>query len=47
MRQQFVEVKKWKEAKALMPWACQVIRVEGGYMGFESWKEYKIWLTQK
>lgn len=36
-----------KQAVAAMPWAYKVIKVTGGYMGFEFVPEYRMWLAQK
>jgi hypothetical protein len=47
MRKQSVGVKTRKEAKKLMPWACVIIKVQDGYMGFESIADAEIWKKQK
>lgn len=36
-----------RKALTEMPWAAIVIKVEGGYMGFESVADYKTWKNQK
>ena len=28
------------------PWACVFIEVDGGFMCFESWDDYKTWEAQ-
>lgn len=48
MRQGFYECiehnhKNRKKAIEEMPYASKVVAVVGGYMGFESWDDYKIW----
>lgn len=30
-----------------MPWASKVLAVVDGYMGWESWDDYRIWNNQK
>jgi hypothetical protein len=30
-----------------MPWATKVVKVCGGYMGFESISDYETWKRQK
>lgn len=47
MRTQLVTVKNITEAKKAMPWASRIVRVEGGYRGFESVTDYKTWKNQK
>ena len=47
MKQQFTEAKTRKEAKEIMEWAERIVKVEGGYMGFESEQDYLIWKNQK
>lgn len=52
MRQGFYECKKhssyWrKKAIDAMPWASKVLAVCDGYMGWESWEDYRIWNNQK
>ena len=42
-----VEAKTKKQAEKEMPWASKIVKVEGGYMGFENWDDYKIWKNQK
>ena len=31
----------------LAPWAQRVIKVEGGFMAFESREDYRIWKNQQ
>ena len=47
MKKQFVEVKTRYFAKKQMPWACVIVKVEGGFLGFESATDYLIWRQQK
>lgn len=35
------------QAKRLMPWASKIVKVDGGYMGFESIDDYETWRNQK
>lgn len=52
MRQCFYECRKhtsyWRQ-KAIdeMPWASKIVAVVGGYLGFELWGDYEIWINQK
>lgn len=39
--------KNRKRAINEMPWASKIVAVCGGYKGFESWTDYKIWINQK
>lgn len=36
-----------KHAEKMMPWAAKIVKVEGGYKGFESIADYKTWKNQK
>jgi hypothetical protein len=47
MRQETVEVKTRKTAIKRMPWASKIVKVEGGYMGFESITDYDTWNNQR
>lgn len=44
---QSIEAKTAKEARKIAPWADKIVKVEGGYLAFESVSEYKIWKNQK
>ena len=46
MRTEFVEVKTRKTAIKRMPWASKIVKVEGGYKGFESITDYQTWINQ-
>ena len=47
MRQQFVECKYRYQAIKAMPWATKIIKVDGGYHGFESISDFQIWKNKK
>lgn len=47
MRKEMVDAKTAKQARKLAPWAAEVIKVEGGYMAFESAEDARIWRAQK
>lgn len=47
MRKQFIETDKRAEAVKACPWAAKIIKVDGGYMAFESHDDYKTWKNQK
>jgi hypothetical protein len=47
MRQQFTEAKTRKSASKDCPWAARVVKVDGGYMCFESEADYQTWKQQK
>jgi len=47
MRQEFFEAKTRKEATHKAPWAAKIVKVEGGYMAFESTEGYETWKRQK
>lgn len=46
MKQQLIEGTR-KEAEKKAPWAAKIVKVEGGYMAFESINDYKVWIKQK
>ena len=46
MKREFVHGTR-SEAKAKCPWAAKIVEVEGGYLCFESFREYKTWKEQK
>lgn len=35
------------QAHKLAPWAAKVVKVDGGYMAFESVADYETWKRQK
>jgi len=47
MRQAFLPTASRVEAKRQAPWAAVIIKVEGGFMAFESVKDAAIWRKQK
>ncbi|KKN50290.1 hypothetical protein LCGC14_0634420 [marine sediment metagenome] len=47
MREVFLEVKTRRTAVRRAPWACKVLKVDGGYMAWESWANYELWLRTK
>jgi len=47
MKKEFIECKTRKTAVSRAPWAAKIVKVEGGYMAFESAEDYRIWKNQK
>ena len=47
MRKEFIECKSRAQAERLAPWAAEILKVEGGYMAFESIADAEIWRGQK
>lgn len=47
MRQEMIECKTRETAKRRAPWAAKIVKVEGGYMAFESVNDYETWKRQK
>lgn len=47
MRRVFLQVNTRKQAQRGAPWAAMIVKVEGGYMAFESRADYKTWKNQK
>jgi len=47
MRKELIEAKTRKQAGKQAPWACKFIKVNGGYMAFESITDYQIAKNQK
>ena len=48
MRKDFLRgAKSVKAARKAAPWACRVIKVDGGYMAFESNDDAYLWVSQK
>jgi len=43
MRQAFVACETQEEADKRFPWACIVVEVPGGFMAFETMKDYQTW----
>jgi len=46
MKTQFV-VGTRRQAMQHCPWAAKIVKVEGGYMCFESITDYEVWCKQK
>ena len=47
MGQAFIGVNSRKAAAKECPWAAVIVKVDGGYMCFESADDYKTWKNQK
>lgn len=47
MQCEFVEVETLDEAEVACPWATIVVKVEGGYLAFESVADYETWKAQQ
>jgi hypothetical protein len=47
MRVEFIELKKRTSVNRIAPWACMIVKVEGGWMAFESIEDYRTWNNQK
>jgi len=48
MRQQFIEAGSRYEAMQAFDFpVAKVVKVEGGYHGFESMEDYRVWRQQK
>lgn len=47
MRTQFVQVDTRKQAVDECPWAAKIVKVDCGYMCFESFADYETWRNQK
>ena len=48
MRKQLIHnAKTAAEARKAAPWAAKVVKVEGGYIAFESVTDYETWKRQK
>ena len=44
---QFIETESRYKAKKNAPWACIIIKVEGGYKAFALINDYNDWRNQK
>lgn len=42
-----IECKSRKTAIRKAPWAAKIVKVEGGYLAFESMADYQTWKRQK
>ncbi len=47
MRTEFLQAATAAQARKLAPWAAKVVKVDGGYMAFESIADYEMWKAQK
>lgn len=47
MRKAFIEVDTREQAIKLAPWACKVVKADGGYHAFECVNDYRVWKNQK
>ena len=47
MRKETINTEKRYEAVKAMPLAAKIVKVCGGYMGFESMTDFEIWKNQK
>lgn len=47
MKTQIIAAKSASAARKQAPWAAKVVKVEGGYMAFESVADYAQWRRQK
>jgi hypothetical protein len=47
MRKKFIECKTRKTAERRAPWALFFVKVDGGYMAFESMHDYDTWTAQQ
>jgi hypothetical protein len=47
MKTEMIQTESRKEAVNQAPWAAKIVKVDGGYMAFESVADYKIWKNQK
>jgi len=47
MRTQFVEGPNRAYALKCCPWAAKIVRVDGGWMCFESVADYQTWKKQQ
>jgi hypothetical protein len=46
MRRELIEATSEDEARDKAPWAATIVKVEGGYMAFESMADYETWRKQ-
>lgn len=47
MRTMYIDCKDRRTAARRAPWAAIIVKVEGGYLAFESRDDYHTWLKQK
>lgn len=46
MRKEFVACSSYSTAWRRCPWAAVIVKVEGGFLAFESVTDYQIWKGQ-
>lgn len=46
MRTEFLQVNTAAKARQLAPWAAKIVKVDGGFMAFESVIDYQRWRAQ-
>jgi len=46
MRKEYVRVATRSQAKKACPWASVIVKVDGGYLCFESVDDYRTWKNQ-
>jgi hypothetical protein len=47
MRTQFAQTSSRRTAEAECPWSTKIVKVDGGYMVFESINDYQTWRSQQ
>jgi len=47
MRKEFFDVRTRRQAVKAAPWACDIIRVDGGYVAFESAADADVFRGQR
>ena len=47
MQTEFIQATTAAQANKLATWAAKVVKVDGGYMAFESIAYYEMWKAQK
>ena len=47
MKAEFIAAKTAEQAYWQAPWACKLVKVEGGYFAFESYSDWLVFKAQK
>jgi hypothetical protein len=47
MTTEMIRCRSRSVALRLAPWACVLAKVEGGFMAFESYADYRTWRRQR
>ena len=47
MKTEYINALTVKQARLLAPWAAKIVKVDGGYIAFESVSDYQTWRKQK